>query len=290
MSGFNLDQYKMPYKEAPVRLALGRSTFFMLSAHDKAGFPDNVIRVPVGRCKSVTLQKQRARMTFDFTGTTPDDVAVMQRKLAYLCSTDDSLGLVVERVKGKTALVAMLLSDAAAADAVSAFEEIDEDAEDEPLAYMTRDRATGEEYVMFDPPGGTFRDLGDEYQKSEDTGIRLRDRRNGVWKNGDCFAFNPDDEVREVIKATIEGANSRVLKVPRLDRTQVFPDGYEIIEEGSEDGWLVWQWCLANCSDDWWWVNLDGNGPWLEVKSMQDFIGVTSAFGTLRELNPALFD
>lgn len=149
-------------------------------------------------------------------------------------------------------------------------------------AYACRDPKTGEEMVMLDPPGGTFRDLGDEYVGSAVTGLRLRDRRDGYWKNGVCVAYQPDGEVRAMLlKVSFSGAPG-LISVPALNRTNIFPDGYEIIEKGSLDGWLVWQWCMANAKGTWEWVNLGAEGgPWVTFNSLRDRSAFLAAFPEL---------
>lgn len=286
----NLDQYRIA-KDSQVRLAIGRPTFFMVTQADQAQFdPKRCFRLILGLCKRATVQGAGSDLELTFTGAPEPEL--LERKVAYLCSTSDSLGLAIERSRGKTCLVAMFVTFSAFEDARQACAEIEEVAEDEEAerpAYSTRDRDTGEEYLMFDPPGGTFRDLGDEYKKSEETGIQLRDRRDGLWANGKCLLMQPEGPARAVLLAATEQSHLLMLNVPRLDRTQVFPDGYEVIEEGSEDGWFVWQWCAENATGVWRWLNLatDG-GPWLELKSMHDLAGLLDSFPALLDLNPAL--
>lgn len=281
----DLDQYRISDKGAPIRLGLGSPTFFMVR-EDERGIckPVNYRRLLVGHCKRVTLQLHGKQADFTFNGVSDTEREVMTAKLRYLCSTPDSLGLAVERWKGKSALVAILLTQAAADDATDAFDEIDAEEVEERQGYMSRDRDTGEEYLMFDPPGGEFRDLGDEYQKSEETGLRLRDRRDGCWTNGDCVVFKPEGELRAGLLGSCKAAH--IIRLPALDRTQIFPDGYEIIEDGSEEGWAVWQWCAANAKNRWQWINLGSDGgPWLELTSSADALALFRAFPAVAGVN-----
>lgn len=128
----NLDQYRVDRSE-DIRLGLGRPALFMITEQEKSGFdPHDVHRVTVGQCKGTIVHRLGDHLDFSFHGCSVHEAARMTRRLQYLCGTDDSLGLAVERVKGKSSLVAMLLTDEAFDDAVSAFEEMDEgDADDE---------------------------------------------------------------------------------------------------------------------------------------------------------------
>lgn len=290
----NFDQFRVPAQQE-VRLGLGRPAFFMVLEADKPTFNPkrNVRSLVLGPCKKATIRMEGDQAQFDFTGVV--DVDMMTRKLRYLYSTPHSLGLMVDRVKGKSSLVALLLTDEAGDDAVSAFAEMDEDYADEDAdedvsAYLVRDRATGEEITMLDPPGGAFRDLGNDWRPSEETGHRLRDRRNGVWVNGHNTVWRPEGLRRQAMLQIVQG-NLLVVNVPPLGRSYLFSDGYEVIEEGSQDGWAIWQWCEANATGDWTWINLapDG-GPWLEMSSTEDLADLLLAFPDLADLNPELRD
>lgn len=280
----NFDQYRVS-GDRPARLALGRPAFFMVTESDDATFdPKRTKRVVLGECKSVTLQRSGAAMDFKFTGCTDDERKRIGCRLNYLFSTDDSLGLAIEREQRRSCLVAFLLHDEAAQDAEEAFSEID--AEEQADAYSVRDRATGEEIVMLDPPGGTFRDMADEYRPSEETGTRLRDRSDGYWVNGDCRAFRPQGDVRSALLNAVS-LSPLILNVPPLKRTQVFPDGYEVIEVGSEAGWQIWQWCAEKARGSWGWVSLGADGgPWLELGDIGDTADLLLAHPELLDLNP----
>jgi hypothetical protein len=277
----NIDPYIIS-KDQEVRLGLGRTAFFIVTQADHPTFDTSRLRrITLGPCKRAVISGLSGGLDVDLIDAVDGDAII--RKIKFLCSTEDSMGLVIERVKGKTCLVALLVTTKAFDEATAAFAEIDEDDDEEEVqAYMARDRETGEEYIMVDQPGGTFRDLGDEYVKSEDTGLKLRDRRNGYWKNGDCVNFRPEGEVRQALLDVSFSGSPRIIKVPTLDRTQIFPDGYEVIEENSVEGWLVWEWCAANAKGDWEWVNLgtDG-GPWLSFGSMLDHVAFAAAFPDL---------
>lgn len=123
----NLDQYRVPV-ETEVRLGLAKPAIFMVVAEDRARFdPSNVHRVVVGYCKRMKMTRDANGAVFDFAGAEQSEFARMERRLQYLCSTDDSLGLVIERVAGRTALVAMFVTEAACDDAKAAFVEMDDD-------------------------------------------------------------------------------------------------------------------------------------------------------------------
>lgn len=282
----NFDQYRVS-GDRPVRLALGRPAFFMVTDSDKAAFdPTRSKRVVLGECKSITLRRQSGAMDFEFTGCTDDERERIGRRLSYLFSTEDSLGLAVERVQRRSSLVALFLNDEAAQDAEEAFAEIDDVDEQQADAYIVRDRATGEEIVMLDPPGGTFRDMGDEYRPPEETGTRLRDRSDGYWVNGDCRAFRPQGDVRSALLNAVS-LSPLILNVPPLKRTQVFLDGYEVIEVGSEAGWNIWQWCAEKARGSWGWVSLGADGgPWLELGDIGDMADLLLAYPELLDLNP----
>jgi len=127
----NLDQYRIAH-DAPISLGLAKPAFFMIVAADRAVFdPQRVHRAVVGFCKRATIEQEDGIMSFTLPGADPSEFARMERRLQYLCSTDDSLGLVIERVAGRTALVAMFVTEAACDDAKAVFVEMDEDADDE---------------------------------------------------------------------------------------------------------------------------------------------------------------
>lgn len=285
----NLDNHRVD-ADTEVRLGLAKPAWFMLVDRDKPAFNLRKLhRIVLGHCKRATVAMEGTGLSFSFTGASEAGTAHMAKRLQYLGSTPFSMGLVIERVAGKTALVALFVTLEAFDDAVTAFAEMGEDEEEEAEeapAYMMRDRDTGEEYICLDPPGGTFRDMGTEYIRNEQSGIKNRDRRNGYWKNGDCQFFQPEGAVREVLLEVASRNDPLIIKVPRLDRTAVFPDGYEVIEEDSLEGWRVWQWCVKNATSEWLWVNLGADGgPWLELRSITDLKDLLIAFPELVERN-----
>ena len=123
----NLDLYRVT-GDAPVSLGLAKPAFFMVAASDRAVFnPKRVHRTIFGFCKRATIEKEDDIMSFTLPGADESEFSRMERRLEYLCSTNDSLGLVIERVAGKTALVAMFVTEAARNDAEAVFAEMDEE-------------------------------------------------------------------------------------------------------------------------------------------------------------------
>lgn len=131
----SLDQYRVT-EAREIRLAVGRPAYFAIVGDDRKSFELNgevnsslLRRVVMGSCKRVVIQHGTETSDYELIGMTDPDA--MTRKLRYIMGTAYSVGLVVERVRGKSCLVAMLLTQEAVDDAVEAFAEIDEDVAEE---------------------------------------------------------------------------------------------------------------------------------------------------------------